>query len=126
MVKKNSESRGDFTAAIELGAVLRPMIESAVRKLTPESRNSLRKSLIQAERHLSDRKLSVKERFDRIHSTFEAQSKFGPTWKVLTSRIEEEYEESTKAHDQAQLRSVSVLFGLILESLANTQRTEAA
>ncbi len=101
---------------IGLGKLLHPAIVKGVKALAPTQRESVRLRVIAAEKALADRAKSPEERVRAARTELEACAEHGPAWRLISDSVAK----------QAEIGAVSVVLGMILESIASTAHEPAA
>jgi hypothetical protein len=124
MNKRKSENLGSFEDLISIGALLRPTIEQAVKNLEKEDRAALGAIIILAEKQLANSQLSLTTRFHRVLHEMETSFQYGATWRFVSARIQNIAEAPQPGIKE--LNTVSLILGMIFDTLAQQKNEQAA
>jgi hypothetical protein len=117
MVRRNRTRNDDLGDAIQLGAMLRPILEQGASRLAPGAREELRSRVLAAERYLAEKSRPLSERLAVAEHELARCASLGAPWALAHARIQE-IRAPGNAVGAREEHAATLVLGLVLAALA--------
>ena len=116
MAKRKVRQFGSFEDLISIGALLRPTIDQAVRRLSKSDQLNLKAVFLTIEEQLANSKNPIKTRLFQVIENMKTTFKFGPTWRFVNTKMEEII-RSVPQPGTKEFNSICLILGMVLENI---------